>query len=93
MVTDKTVEKDRYVRLYAQNHISASELEVYLADLKYQTDNLRLLLESVETDLSQKHERREPTETTHAWLVTLRERLAEVEEDTEEAFRARAGSS
>ncbi len=76
------------MRLYAQNHISASELEVYLADLKYQTDNLRLLLESVETDLSQKHERKELAETKHAWLVTLRQRLAEVEEDTEEAFRA-----
>ena len=77
------------MRLYAQNHISGSELEVYLADLKNQTDNLRLLVESVEADLSQNHERRELTETTHAWLVTLRERLAEVEEDTEEAFRAR----
>jgi site-specific DNA recombinase len=88
-LTDKTAEKDRYVRLYAQNHISESELEVYLADLKNQTDNLRLLLESVEADLSQKHERRELAETTHAWLVTLRQRLAEVEEDTEEAFRAR----
>jgi site-specific DNA recombinase len=92
-LTDNTAEKDRYVRLYAQNHISESELELYLADLKNQTDNLRLLLESVEADLSHKHERRELAETTHAWLVTLRQRLAEVEEDTEEAFRARAGSS
>ena len=50
-LTDKTVEKDRYVRLYAQNHISASGLEVYPADLKYQTDNLRLLVEAVEADL------------------------------------------
>ena len=62
---------------------------MYLADLKNQTDNLRLLLESVEADLSQRHERRELAETTHDWLVTLRQRLAEVEEDTEEAFRAR----
>jgi site-specific DNA recombinase len=88
-LTDNTAEKDRYVQLYAQNHISESELELYLADLKNQTDNLRLLLESVEADLSHKHERRELAETTHAWLVTLRQRLAEVEEDTEEAFRAR----
>jgi site-specific DNA recombinase len=85
----KQAEKDRYVRLYAQNHISESELELYLADLKNQINNLRLLIESVEADLSQKHQHKELAETTHAWLVTLRERIAEVEEDTEEAFRVR----
>src|SRR5918998_5381633 len=73
-LADKTAEKDRYVRLYAQGYISESELEVYLADLKNQTDNLRLLLESVDADLSQKQERKELAETTHAWLVTLRQR-------------------
>ena len=85
----KTAEKDRYVRLYAQGHIADAELEVYLTDLKNQTDNLRLLLESVKADLSQKYERKELAETTHTWLVTLRQRLAEIEEDTEEAFHAR----
>src|SRR5215207_676627 len=48
----KQSEKDRYVRLYVQGHISESELETYLADLKNQTDNLRLLIGSVEADLS-----------------------------------------
>ncbi len=85
----KHSEKDRYVKLYAQGHISESELEVYLADLKNQTDNLRLLIESLEADLSQKREQTELAETTAAWLITLRERIAEVEEDTEEAFRKR----
>ena len=85
----KHSEKDRYVRLYAQGHISESELEVYLADLKNQTDNLRLLIESLEADLSQKRKQTELAETTAAWLITLRERIAEVEEDTEEAFRRR----
>jgi hypothetical protein len=28
-------------------------------------------------------------EAAHAWLVALRERIAEVDENTEEAFRAR----
>ena len=50
--------KDRYVRLYAQGHISEDELSVYLADLKTQIGNLRLLLESVEADLSQHAEKR-----------------------------------
>jgi hypothetical protein len=34
-------------------------------------------------------EQAELAETTHAWLLALRERLAEAEEDTEDAFRAR----
>jgi hypothetical protein len=77
------------VRLYAQGHVSESELELYLADLKNQVGNLRLLIKSVEADLSQNHQHKELAETTHAWLTTLRERIDEVEEDTEEAFRVR----
>ncbi len=85
----KQAERDRYVRLYVQEHISESELEIYLADLKNQTDNLRLLIESVEADLSQSRERTELTDTTHAWLLSLRQRVAEIEEDNPEAFRER----
>ncbi len=81
--------KDRYVRTCAQGHISEEELTVYLADLKNQTDSLRLLLASVETELSQKREQAELADTTEAWLYTLRERLAEVEEDTPDAFQSR----
>jgi hypothetical protein len=68
---------------------SESELEIYLADLENQADNLRLLLGSVEAALAQKREHQEPSATTHAWLVALRERTALVERDTEEPFRAR----
>jgi site-specific DNA recombinase len=85
----KQAEKDRYVRAYAQGHISEEELDVYLADLKNQTDNLRLLLGSVEANLSHRRERMELTETTRAWLAALKQRVAEVEEDTEDAFRVR----
>src|SRR5215218_964436 len=85
----KQAEKDRYVRLYAQGHISEDELSVYLADLKNQIGNLRLLLESVEADLSQHAEKREIAETTSAWLATLREHISEVEAETDEAFQAR----
>ena len=85
----KQSEKDRYIRLYAQGHISDEELETYMTDLKNQTDNLRLLVESVETDLLESRQRNELADTTHAWLVALRERIAEVEEDTPEAFSAR----
>ena len=85
----RQAEKDRYVRTYAQGHISEEELSMYLSDLKNQTDNLRLLLESVEADLSHRRQRTALTESAHAWLLSLRRRLAEVEEDTPEAFRER----
>lgn len=49
-LTAKQSEKDRYVRLYAGGHLTDAELETYLADLKNQTDNLRLLIESVDAD-------------------------------------------
>jgi hypothetical protein len=81
----KEAEKDRYVRMYAQGHLDDSELATYLEDLKYQTQNLRLLLDSVEAEIAGKKEQRHLVETTASWLAALRERVAEVEADTEEA--------
>jgi len=85
----KRAEMDRYVRLHAQGHIDGAELEIYLLDLKNQADNLRLLMEAVESDLSQRWGQKELAASTHAWLMTLRERIAEVETDAEEAFAKR----
>jgi septal ring factor EnvC (AmiA/AmiB activator) len=85
----KQAEKDRYVRLYAQEHISEEELAVYLADLKNQADNIRLLLSSVEAEISQSQEQAALADAAAAWLYALRERLEEVEEDTAEGFEAR----
>jgi hypothetical protein len=85
----KEAEKDRYVRLYAQGHLDDSELATYLEDLKYQTQNLRLLLESVEAEIAGKKEQQHLAETTGVWLHALRERTAEVEVDTEEAQATR----
>jgi site-specific DNA recombinase len=85
----KQAEKDRYVRAYAQGHISEDELAVYAADLKNQVENLRLLFTAVETDLAQKQQSRLTAKSTEAWLMTLRERVADVEADTEEARRSR----
>ena len=50
---------------------------------------MRLLIESVETDLSRKHENMTVAKSTQAWLLTLRERIVEIEENTEEAFKNR----
>ena len=43
-LASRQAEKDRYVRTYAQGHISEEELDVNLADLKNQTNSLRLSL-------------------------------------------------
>jgi hypothetical protein len=82
----KQGEKDRYIRLYAQDHLSEDELETYLANLKDQIGNLRLLIEATESDLAQRRERAQVTDTTVAWLNLLRERANEIEDDTPEAF-------
>jgi site-specific DNA recombinase len=88
-LADKQSEKDRYIRLYAQGHISDTELETYLADLKNQISNLRLLVEAAEADLSQRREQAELADTTYAWLTALRDRVEEIEADTPDAFLKR----
>ena len=85
----KQAEKDRYIRLYAQEHISEEELETYLLDLKHQISNLRLLIESAEADLASIEENALTARTAETWLMTLRERISEVEADTPEAFHKR----
>jgi site-specific DNA recombinase len=88
-LASKQEEKSRYVKLYAQGHMDEEELEVYLADLKNQVENLKMLVASVEADLAKKHENKMVAENTEAWLVSLRENLSEVEQDTEGAFAKR----
>jgi site-specific DNA recombinase len=82
----KHAERDRYIRLYAQEHISETELETYLADLKNQTGNLKLLIEATEADHAESAAAAELADTTSAWLAKLAKRAEEVEEDTPEAF-------
>jgi hypothetical protein len=85
----KSAEKDRYVRAFAQGHISEEELAEYVTDIKNQIDNLKLLISSVEDELEAQRESREIAESVAAWLLTLRERIHEVEGDTPEAYRKR----
>jgi len=85
----KHEEKGRYVKLYAQGHVDEEELEVHMADLKNQVENLKLLISSVEAELAARDERRKVARTTEAWLLTLRKNLDEVEQDTKEAFESR----
>jgi hypothetical protein len=77
------------VRAYAQEHISEEELAEYVADIKNQANNLRLLISSVEDDLASLTETRESVESAAEWLLVLRERTSEVEDNTPEAFQKR----
>jgi hypothetical protein len=88
-LTAKQAEKDRYVRAYARGHISEDELAVYAADLKNQVENLRLLIGAVEADLTQRQQSRLAAKSAEAWLLSLRERVSEIEEDSEGAFEKR----
>jgi len=85
----KQAERDRAMRLYTRGLASEEETEVLLADLKNQADNLRLLISATKADLSTVEEDRLVARNTEAWLLTLRKNLAEVEQDTDEAFRKR----
>ena len=85
----KQEEKSRYVKLYAQGHVDEEELGVYLADLRNQVENLKLLIASVEADLAHKHENKMVAESAEAWLMALRKNLGGVEQDSEEAFESR----
>src|SRR5215208_5717998 len=85
----KQTEKGRYVKLYAQGHLDEEELEVHLVDLKNQVENLKLLIASVGADIGRKEENKLTAQTTEAWLMTLRERIEEVEEDTGKALEKR----
>jgi hypothetical protein len=58
-------------------------------ELKNQVENLRLLIAAVEADLARKQQSRLAAKSTEVWFLTLQERVAEVEEDTEEAFEKR----
>jgi hypothetical protein len=74
---------------YTQEHLDEEELEVHLLDLKKQVENLKLLIGSVETDLAKQHKNKLVAKCTEAWFMTLRWSLADVKQDTEEAFSSR----
>jgi site-specific DNA recombinase len=88
-LASKHEERDRWLHLYVQGRISEDELETHLEDVRVTIDNLRLLLESVEADLTHRYEQAQFAENAEAWLMALRERLAEVEGESEEAYQAR----
>ena len=86
-LADLCDERLNYLRQHARGAIdSEEELDTLLADVRGRTGNTRLLLENVEVALERRRERRKLADSAAAWLATLRERLSEVEEDTETAY-------
>lgn len=61
-LAQKSAEKDRYVKPYARGSLSEDELDLYLTDLKNATDNLKLLLETADAELSERLERADTAE-------------------------------
>ena len=61
----------------------------YMTDIKYQADNLRLLISSVEEDLASLGVSRVELQSAAEWLSALRECVSEVEAHTPEAFQKR----
>ena len=89
-LADLRDERLDYLRQHARGAIeSEEELDTLLADVRGRTGNTRLLLENVEITLESRRERRKLADSAAAWLATLRERLSEVEEDTETAYLER----
>jgi len=89
-LADLRDERLDYLRQHARGAIQSEEdLDTLLADVRGRTGNAQLLLENVEVTLESRRERRKLADSAAAWLATLRERLSEVEEDTETAYLER----
>jgi len=82
-------EKDKFVRLYAAGHLDDQELEIHLLDLKNRISNLKMLMEAAKADLVREEQDAAAAKSTAVWLASLRERVEELEEDTEEAWQDR----
>ena len=82
-------ERDRWLHLYAQGHLEEHEFESHLADLRVHLDSLKVPVSSVEEELEAQHEHARVAETAEAWLMSLRERVEEIEDDSLEAYKVR----
>lgn len=85
----KEAERDRYIRLYGTGRISEADLDSYVLETESTAENLRGLIETLDSEMSRRREDENLRTSTAAWLSVLSERISEVEEDTEEAFGAR----
>jgi hypothetical protein len=87
----KREEAARYQLLFSRNLLEEDDEEAltHLLDLMQQVDNLKLLLEHAEADLSAREQYRLTAERTAAWLAALRGRIEKIEGDDPGSFAAR----
>jgi site-specific DNA recombinase len=86
----KHKERDNYIRLCARGSISEPELDSYLAGLGIEAESIQLLLEDARSELAAKEHDRLAAQSAEEWLLALRDRVEEVEEDTPEAYQKRS---
>jgi len=82
-------EHDRLLNLYASGELDAESLTTHVRDRKSRIENLELLIASVEEAIATHVQNRLAAEQTETWLRALADNLAEVEEDSPEAFQKR----
>jgi hypothetical protein len=85
----KRKERDNYIRLCARGSISEPELDSYLAGLGIEAESIQLLLEDARSELAAREHDRLAAQSAEEWLLALRGRIEEVEEDTPEAYQKR----
>jgi hypothetical protein len=85
----KRKERDNYIRLCARGSISEPELDSYLGELGIEAESTQLLLEDARSELAAKEHDRLAVQSAEEWLLSLRGRIEEVEEDTPEAYQDR----
>jgi hypothetical protein len=86
----KRKERDNYIRLCARGSISEPELDSYLAGLGIEAESIQLLLEDARSELAAKEHDHLAAQGAEEWLLALRDRVEEVEEDTPGAYQKRS---
>jgi hypothetical protein len=87
-LVSKVSERERYARLFSKKLLDEGDEEAldHLLVLKNQVANLRLMLEAARAEQADSAAQRVIADTAKAYLMALRERTDEIEDDTPEAF-------
>jgi hypothetical protein len=90
-LASKVSERERYARLFSKGLLDEGDEDAldHLLDLKNQVANLHLMLEAAQAEQADSAAQHVIADTTEAYLMALRERADEMEEDTPEAFLKR----
>jgi hypothetical protein len=87
-LVSKVSERERYARLFSKRLLDEGDEEAldHLLVVKNQVANLRLMLEAARAEQADSAAQRVIADTAKAYLMALRERTDEIEDDTPEAF-------